>query len=339
MKIFHDTAALTAELNSRSPHPTTHPPASSSESPVCHLVIGTGTCGTIFTANEVSPVAIKVGRQKHSIHHDWCLLQRANETIAHCAALLKDTPHFHHIPNFPAHHCLLTPDEIKQLLPKQYHRRNYAYRMERIYSFSATTRQCLLGMFPSVDLPLEDTHDCLIRPYLGQQTASETPSNLQNLPLCLDDLKILGLDCNLLAKEMAVGLAILHWGIQIDATDVEFVLGASRAVEQSVSMWILDFDKAKTNKSIQDAEGLSNDGLAERLAGRMQGNDNYFPKPQLDKEIWNVFCDIYIDASKTILKGGEERIWELPSEVLRHFERLCIEWDEFKESADIFERA
>ncbi|KAI0151605.1 hypothetical protein GGR57DRAFT_176964 [Xylariaceae sp. FL1272] len=215
--------------------------------------------------------------------------------------------------------------------------------MERIHSFSPAGRQSLLEIFPSVKLPLKDTHDCLIRPYLGQQTASELPSTLQNLPLCLDEMKILGLDCDLIAREMAVGLAILHWGVRIDATDVEFVLGASRAGDHSISMWILDFDKAKPIKSNPDAKRFLDDGLAERLAerlaGRMQGNDNYFPKPQLDKDIWKVFSDTYTDASQAILKGEDERILHLPAEVLGHLERLYREWNEYQESADVFERA
>ncbi|KAI1322899.1 hypothetical protein F5Y16DRAFT_403976 [Xylariaceae sp. FL0255] len=354
MPLRLDTSSLVTELNSRSTTTDSSPTDSTcSASSSTSTIIGTGTCGTIFAGGEDSPlVAIKVGKYKGGLEQDWSLLKKTNQAFQLCSStLFLGTPHHGRIPCLPAHFEYFTQAEIVRLLPASYHRDNYAYSMERIQSFSVKARRTLLDMFPSVQLKVEDTHDCLIRPYLGEKLPADGagPSNLQNVPLYLDQMIVLGLDCRLMAQEMAVGLAILHWEAKIDAIDVEFVLGASRtnlsAPWQSgnphdirnVSMWVLDFDKAATIE-------LNESMVVKRLAGGMQGNDNYFPKPDLDQDVWAKFKESYLDASDHILRQSPDNkatILSLPQQVLDEYCQMhkarqfqVDEWDPFERDGD-----
>ena len=76
-----------------------------------------------------------------------------------------------------------------------------------------------------------DNKDCLVRIYLGEREPirqqSESYDTLRNFPLRLNMMEDLEIEVSQLAKEMAIGLAIMHWQAQVDGMDVEFVLGSS----------------------------------------------------------------------------------------------------------------
>lgn len=73
--------------------------------------------------------------------------------------------------------------------------------------------------------------DCLVRLYLGERESlkqqTDIYDSLRNFPLRLNMMEELEIEISEMAKEMAIGLAILHWQAQVDGMDVEFVLGSS----------------------------------------------------------------------------------------------------------------
>lgn len=97
------------------------------------------------------------------------------------------------------------------------------------------------------------------RESISQQ--NEAHDTLRNFPLRLNLIEDLELDRTILANEMALRLATIHWQAQIDAMDIEFVLAGSATVKVDLlrpisdaqatpverrhsEMWILDFNKA-----------------------------------------------------------------------------------------------
>ncbi|KAF3042303.1 hypothetical protein E8E11_006326 [Didymella keratinophila] len=84
----------------------------------------------------------------------------------------------------------------------------------------------------------------------------EGEETLWNYPFYLDQLlSILGLSgVKRIAREMAIGVAVLHWGALVDGMDVEFVFGGisdsksstfnPNGGKRATQLWLLDFDKA-----------------------------------------------------------------------------------------------
>lgn len=137
-----------------------------------------------------------------------------------------------------------------------------------------------------------------------------------------------------LAAEMAIGLAILHWEAQVDGMDTEFVLGSAATMEskqgeayeggavphsvqyldserRSIHLWMLDFDKASRIE-------LTSKDIDRKLVPAYLGNDPYFPRPDIDQELWNEFSSTYVKASKLILQHRKvaDSVMNIPQEFL-----------------------
>jgi Zinc finger protein len=106
---------------------------------------------------------------------------------------------------------------------------------------------------------------------------------------------------------MAQILATMHWEPQIDADDVEFVLGGSGSAPSTqlsdAQMGLLDFDCCQ--KMQVDAGGVK---LAVAAFFR---NDPYYPRfiPG-DEWLWEVFKKEYL-VSSTSITGGDITLAEL----------------------------
>ncbi len=125
----------------------------------------------------------------------------------------------------------------------------------------------------------------------------------------------LNLDIATLAKEMAIGLAIIHWQAMSDGTDVEFVLGNCAAWDierpprgytnvdagphdnktippkrRAIHLWMLDFDKATP---IQ----LTAHDVDRKLIPAFFSSDPYYPRPEVDLDLWLEFCVTYTFGS------------------------------------------
>ncbi|KAH7067344.1 zinc finger protein-domain-containing protein [Paraphoma chrysanthemicola] len=191
----------------------------------------------------------------------------------------------------------------------------------------------LLGTFVKMN-PGDDA--CLIRPYLGRRRHRHETSksrfqrfSLRNVPFCIDQMEQLGLDFKVYAETMAEALALMYWGAQVDANDVEFVLAPPREAEHSDSahfqsdflgthrMWILDFDCC--HRLSMDEVGMK------QACAAFYRNDPFFPRPgsgdTADEELWEVFRQRFLLASRRIL--GEERPREcrFAEGLIEHIER------------------
>ncbi|KAF6225579.1 hypothetical protein HO133_009579 [Letharia lupina] len=168
----------------------------------------------------------------------------------------------------------------------------------------------------------KENEACLIRIYLGEnETGNEDYHSLRNFPMRLSMVKKLDLDKTLLADEMAIALAIIHWQAQVDAMDAEFVLRkcSSNAKphevdvlplefnKRSINVWVLDFDKSSR------IELTSND-VDKYLVPALIGNDPYYPRPDVDTELWTQFSKTYLKASRLVLRNKQvsSQAMELP---------------------------
>ncbi len=194
-----------------------------------------------------------------------------------------------------------------------------------------STRDFLIDTFCRADLvkvikASDANRDCLIRPYLGRRRFSPDRQaisfSLRNLPLHIDQMELLGLgdDVNMYAKTMADALSMMHWYVQIDANDVEFVLAPPRQDESvwienvlgAHVMWLLDFDCCKP--MAMDGEGV------QQAVDAFLKNDPYYPRP--GQPLWQCFRETYLHVSSRIIaQGGDRDREELPLLFIQRIER------------------
>lgn len=211
---------------------------------------------------------------------------------------------------------------------------------ERIPPLPASFRDALVDNFcpekARAGVKSQDTV-CIARIYLGRRRLGR-PSmffSLNNYVLLVDAMEKLGLPIYDYAKSIADALAVLHWAAEVDANDVEFVLGSRRQLLSSTAsalspshiaalpynsstraltgpepayklqacdetqVWLLDFDCC-------DSITMDLDGV-EKAAVSAYRNDPYHPKPcspgSEDYELWKTFRDRYLETSTEIAES------------------------------------
>jgi hypothetical protein len=178
--------------------------------------------------------------------------------------------------------------------------------------------------------------DCLVRLYLGRRMNRKESSNfkLRNFDLMINEMERLGVNTELYATIMTDTLAMLHWGVSVDANDVEFVLGstpswtsrqpgpnwrdlhhdrmnagdhrleATYVVPRNgqCSVWLLDFNQCKEFK--HDEAGVK------QLVDGFWWNDPYYPRPvfsdKRDEKLWCHFKKVYLTKSKVYEQGNKD---------------------------------
>ena len=234
---------------------------------------------------------------------------------------------------------------------------------EHIPPIHAVGRNALMDYFcpeklrPGAKLQ-ESNKDCLIRLYLGKRRdhitrlrpGAKTYFGIRNFPLCLDQMEDIGLDTMAFASAMAETLALLHWEANIDAADIEFVLGGAPclthkplpgleqlrhlAVDTSTDttgsgtsvpvthMWLLDFNQCQTIPM--------NEIGVDQAVKRFLDNDPYYPRPATegaDERLWLHFQQRYIAASRKILDGSQySKLPFLFIEKLKRAMTARLEW-------------
>lgn len=226
--------------------------------------------------------------------------------------------------------------------PRSHRARGAAIQMDRILPLPKQIREALIELYFNDSEAIqeqakndEENIDCLIRIYLGE---NETPKqaigcydSLRNFPMRLNMIEDLKLDKVTLATKIAIALAVIHWQAQVDGMDIEFVLGSAAATsperrrasylgdilstdlppstevhrpiyfnERPIHCWVLDFDKASP---IQ----LTAYDVDKKLVPAFLGNDPYYPRPDVDEELWAEFCRVYLTASELILDRKPEK--------------------------------
>lgn len=232
-------------------------------------------------------------------------------------------------------------------------RRRDVLCIERIFPLPKPTRDSLVDLYcPEIGREAAKIHaankDCLLRPLLGRkrQSAQSRLSifSLRNFKLHLDQIEEIGLDAQDLAFALADALAVLHWHTQIDAMDVEFVLGSSPQEDQRVrriipleklmtskiptstfeyvtnsnanfskrvtSLWLLDFDACSDITMDQTGVDMACKAFIETEA--------YYPRPHnpdpFAQQLWKDFGNRYLTTAGKIVHEGYK---ELPVQFLR----------------------
>ncbi|CAI6293413.1 unnamed protein product [Periconia digitata] len=286
--------------------------------------IGKGFCGSVWTREDDS-TAIKRedGGPGRSVTNDYNMHLRILHSALGCP--LPSTPLA-----IPQCHALIqSADAWWQPRLPQFPDGYSACRAlvtERIPKVPRTISNKIVDLFCAGNPQLSafvkgnaDDDACLIRPYLGRRRRhhqQETTSrfqrfSLRNVPLHVDQMETLGLDTGAYAEIMADALALMIWGAQIDANDVEFVLAPPRGRELSTSsspvfqseylgnhcMWILDFDCCQQLS-------IDEEGIAKACTAFFK-NDPFYPRPAsgnpTDDALWNTFKKRFLLSSRAIL--------------------------------------
>lgn len=312
--------------------------------------IGYGSCGTVWADpsdaidSRSSAVVIKRGDglPDRSISNECEIHRRILQSTSRYLGLHK-AGGFQI--NIPRHIDFLPPTSPSwpQILPRmpEGFTSCEALISERVMPLPKPARHALLEKFWAGDAEpvLNDKRNehCLIRPYLGRRRAAAGARrsmfksiSLRNYPLYVDQLEKLGLPTAEYATAMADALALLLWVVNIDACDVEFVLGRQRTPAVGVpvaepqacigtqeytfgalgphALWILDFDCCR-DLSL-DTEGIN------MAAERFWRNDPFYPNPDYkcpaDQHLWEQFRDRFLETSGLILRDKGQHEQSLP---------------------------
>ncbi|KAK4926148.1 hypothetical protein LTR49_006852 [Elasticomyces elasticus] len=199
-----------------------------------YVHIGAGTCGTVF-ALPGSTDALKV-----ALDDAWAVtLQRERGILAQInrefpsdidlrIPLLRGYINKHDS-WWNRHHTWLPPGLRQDVL-----------QMERILPLPKPVQELLIEKYCPEVVKDSARHfsanrECLARVYVGRRRAPRLrPSrmfNMRNYGLCLDQMEELGINPEPMVVTMAKATAFMHWHMNSDARDIEFVLGCSRAEE------------------------------------------------------------------------------------------------------------
>jgi hypothetical protein len=234
-----------------------------------------------------------------------------------------------------------------------------ALMTERILPLPRVARQALIDTYCPAQLrAVISSHptnrDCLARVYLGRRRPINHPPpanfSLRNFNLCLDQMVELNLPVRHYAKAIGEALATIHWSANVDAYDVEFVLGSEGETtykddislslgltaedllrmpshtnleammsvnrkRRSTRIWVLDYNLC--NKWEEEIAYKEPDKLIAQLVLAFFENDPYYPRPsdkddEIEKELWATFSSEYLDRATQILSapGKDPRLAE-----------------------------
>jgi hypothetical protein len=236
---------------------------------------------------------------------------------------------------------------------------------ERILPLPRVARQALINTYCPLYLrpaasASPTNRDCLAGIYLGRRRADAPPSpnfTLRNFNLCLDQILELNIPAASFAAAMGESLAVIHWSANVDAYDIEFVLGSegdvtynkgvsltleltaeqvaamaphtdlesmmSTNVKRTARLWVLDFNLCSVWE--EKAGWEYPDALISHFVTAFFENDPYYPCPlmELDLQLWEVFSTSYVNKGAHILSapGKDRRLIDLP----RKFIEACVQ--------------
>ncbi|KAL9071266.1 MAG: hypothetical protein Q9161_004282 [Pseudevernia consocians] len=332
--------------------------------------IGLGSCGTVFEIPGTE-LAFKKGTSEPGIWQDFCLTNRVHNAVNHIRTNLQEAFPYATIPRTPLCHDYYPADDEKfwsenvQRFPAGHRTKQPLFMVDRILPLPQRIRENLIELYFDEDTEVQqdakddpENKDCLVRVYLGERETIRQQSagydTLRNFPLRLNMMEDLEIDVSELAKEMAIGLAIVHWQGQVDGMDMEFVLGSSatwdgeqptgydddsarphrvgaiHSKRRAMHLWMFDFDKATRFE-------LTKHDVDTKLVSAFLGNDPYYPRPHVDEGLWNEFCGVYLKASELILrcKGVDEVVKGLPQRFLDEVLRVSKEHEDWNEEDNI----
>ena len=335
-------------------------------------IIGLGSAGTVFEIPGTE-LAVKKGADEMALLNDFFLTNSVHIAFAKAKDTLQSLFPDLVVPKIPLGLNFMTAKSHeywkanRSRFPESHRDPGAAFEVTRILPLPQAQRELLIDKYfdEDVDIREEAKNDqrnksCLVRVYLGEREDEDqldaAYDSLENFPLRLNMVEeTLAEDRSLLAAELALALSIIHWQAQVDGMDCEYVLASSTASAperrelphldpqnpvlpklqdfnvgtfnwRPLHLWVLDFDKASM---IQ----LTQEDVDKRLVPAFLGNDPYYPRPDVDKDLWIHFSNVYCKASIAILtkRNKSAAILELPRRFLEKVELQIeeqIRWDE-----------
>ena len=334
----------------------------------CLRTIGLGSCGTVF---EIPGTELAYKKGTAGIWGDFCLTNKVHNAVRDVRDVMHKAFPNSILPKTPLCHAYHTTSDDEfwaanlPLFPEDHRTKQPIFMVDKILPLPRNIREDLFKLYFDQDETVqkearenEENRHCLVRVYLGERTShshhSQEYDTLRNFPLRLDMMEELHLDVSQLATEMAIGLATLHWEACVDGMDTEFVIGSSATWDlerprgydnvdspphnvkalnfkrRPLHLWMLDFDKAtRIELTEHDVDG--------KLVPAFLGNDPYYPRPQVDEELWDKFCKVYLKASEVILRGKRLRkgVKHLPQRFLDEVVRVSREHEDWNEEDNI----
>ncbi|MCJ1307149.1 hypothetical protein MMC25_000795 [Agyrium rufum] len=326
-------------------------------------VIGLGSCGSVF-AIAGTDLACKKAPNEKAFWNDYRLTNTVHNAFLDTRSILRKAFPERTIPQAPSckefsrHITSLLPDGL--CFPPKHQKHGAVFTVDKIPSLPFKVRQALIEMYFG-DTSWEEAmrspenEDCLARAYLGARRSSPSEfdgmwDSLWNFPLKLDMMDELELDTHNLAIELAIALAAIHWKARVDGMDPEIVLGGAatrdsegakafvpeyltipqevrfpQANARPTHLWVLDFDKAATIE-------LTRKDAKKQLVPAFLGNDHYFPRPDVDPDLWETFSQAYLTPSRVILEAENHKspVLKLPVYFLDQaleFMKAQAKWD------------
>lgn len=196
---------------------TTQPPSSTIKE---WRSLGKGNCGSVWTAGNANWVIKREDcSQTRFLWKEYYIQNRIHSA-------LSDIPNAVLIPHSLWYTSL--PDTWH--LPEPEMEACNTMCSERIPPLSRSFRDRLIdhAIPKHAESAKQLDTDCIARVYLGKYRTGGNAAHysLKNLPLWLNVLQELQMPTNEYAATMGQTLALLHWAAEIDANDVEFVLGS-----------------------------------------------------------------------------------------------------------------
>ncbi|EXJ93167.1 hypothetical protein A1O3_01724 [Capronia epimyces CBS 606.96] len=208
--------------------------------------IGRGSCGSVFEIPGTA-YAIKKGANTRAIWNDFNLTNLAHNSYLTSLGLFEYTFRGRLVPRVSMTRYFNGPDSDEfwaanmKRFPEEDRTRAATFHLDHILAVPEVTRRALIRQFFQGDkqtqhdaLANPENQDCLVRVYFGKNNPKTQPydrtDTLRNFPLYLDEAKMIGLEIDAYAEEMAIGLALLHWKAGIHAQDTEFVIGSSKTM-------------------------------------------------------------------------------------------------------------
>ncbi|KAK2772179.1 hypothetical protein FQN53_004710 [Emmonsiellopsis sp. PD_33] len=327
-----------------------------------YVCIGRGSCGTVWE-QPGTEIAYKTSPHHRALWADFHLTNQVHTSFLQVEHLMETAFPGITVPRVPSASHFFTPaspwwDAVESKFPsgEVLKGAHAAMQMHRILPLPSNTREALIQLYfdpkkqgkASAD---PENIDCLVRVYLGAYGGhigkGTWRNSLRNFELYLDMANDLNLDVQLITKEMAVSLAIIHWQAKCDGMDAEWVLGSAASKEflpeidddflnkemvdigpdfkkRGTYLWVLDFDKTRRIQYDSTCIPL--------LLGGVTANDPYLPNPKHSpKPLYYLFKKTYLEASDIILRRNRptKDVLALPQQFLRAWE----DWS--KEPEDI----
>jgi len=357
--ILNRAFSITSTLSTTSTFAIEQQKASTDDKLLPYPQIGFGRCGYVFELTGTDQVAkVAISEDGMELYVDCCMHQKIRES-------LQKVPQGIPLCHIPTPRQYIAANDIQwwenqgPRFPVEHRKLRSVLICERILPLSKIIRRAFIDKYcpeQHREAAIADprNRDCLVRVYLGELRNNRPYMNfsLRNFPLYLDQILDLELNAEGFVDAMANTLAIIHFQAELDARDIEFVLGMSPSFshyqlppaaellkgspnsstappgtginvkKRWIHLWVLDFNECAP--ITMDEAGM------DLAATAFQENAPYYPRPPKAGNVsnaqmnilWVAFRQSYLKTSSIVLKGRAMDPEKLPRMFIEKLEEI-----------------